>query len=180
MEGRDRMIDQYIDEYGKRLYYLCLKLEKDQMKADELYQETWIRVLKGIGSYDHHLEFYPWLTKVCVNTYRSMLRKRAFENLFLDFRTNEQKDYVLENIQNVEEEIEREDLLEALKKMDYKKRLIVVLHYYEGYTVKEIAELASIKEGTVKSRLHGAREELRRELTNEYSSGHRYETEKNF
>jgi len=161
------MIDQYIDEYGKRLYFLCLKLERDQMKAEELYQETWIRVLKGINSFDHHLDFYPWLTKVCVNTYRSMLRKRAFENLFLDFRTNEQKEYVLNNIQNSEEEVEREDLLEALKKMDYKKRLIVVLHYYEGYTITEIAKLASIKEGTVKSRLYAAREELRRELTNE-------------
>jgi len=167
VEGRVKMIDQYIDEYGKRLYYLCLKLERDQMKADELYQETWIRVLKGISSFDHHLDFYPWLTKVCVNTYRNMLRKRAFENLFLDFRTNEQKTYVLENIQYAEEEIEREDLLEALKKMDYKKRLIVVLHYYEGYTIKEIAGLASIKEGTVKSRLYAAREELRSELTNE-------------
>jgi RNA polymerase sigma-70 factor, ECF subfamily len=168
MEGRDWMIDRYIDEYGKRLYFLCLKLERDQMKADELYQETWIRVLKGISSFDHHLAFYPWLTKVCVNTYRSMLKKRAFENLFFDFRTNEQKDYVLENIQYAEEEeVEREDLLEALKKMDYKKRLIVVLHYYEGYTIREIAELASVKEGTVKSRLHAAREELRRELGNE-------------
>lgn len=167
MEGRDRMIDRYIDEYGKRLYFLCLKLERDQMKAEELYQETWIRVLKGIHTFDQEHAFYPWLTKVCVNTYRSMLKKRAFENLFFDFRTSEQKDYVIENIRNSEVEIEREDLLEALKKMDYKKRLVVVLHYYEGYTVSEISELASIKEGTVKSRLHAAREELRRELGNE-------------
>ncbi len=167
MEGRDRMIDQYIDEYGKRLYYLCLKLERDQMKADELYQETWIRVLRGINTFDQEHAFYPWLTKVCVNTYRSMLKKRAFENLFFDFRTNEQKDYVLENIEYSPEEIEQEDLVNALKKLDYKKRLIVVLHYYEGYTIREIAELAGIKEGTVKSRLYAAREELRRELKNE-------------
>ena len=167
MEGRNKMIDQYIDEYGKRLYFLCLKLERDEMKAEELYQETWIRVLKGINSFDHHLAFYPWLTKVCVNTYRSMLKKRAFENLFLDFRTNEHKDYVLENIQNSEEEIERDVLLEGMKKMDYKKRLIVVLHYYDGYTITEISKLASIKEGTVISRLYAAREELRRELSDE-------------
>lgn len=130
MEGRDRMIDHYIDEFGKRLYFLCLKLERDQMKAEELYQETWIRVLKGIHTFDQKYDFYPWLTKICVNTYRSMLKKRAFENLFFDFRSNEQKDYVIENIRYSEEEIEREDLLEALKKMDYKKRLVVVLHYY--------------------------------------------------
>ena len=161
------MIDEFIDEYGRRLYFLCLKLERDPLRAEELYQETWLKVLKGIGTYNSQQSFYPWLTKICVNTYRSMLKKRAFESLFSEFRSSEQKDYVLESAEYTKEDSAREELLVALGSLDRRKRMIVVLHYYEGYSTREIAELAGIKEGTVKSRLHAAREELRRELRDE-------------
>lgn len=89
------------------------------------------------------------------------------EHLFSDFVSNERKEYILDHAEYGQEDPVREDLLSALKNLDRRKRLIVVLHYYEGYTTKEIAVLAGIKEGTVKSRLHAARIELRRELTNE-------------
>ncbi|NCC78772.1 MAG: RNA polymerase sigma factor [Clostridia bacterium] len=158
------MIDACIEEYGKRLYYLCLKLERDPHRAEELYQETWLKVLKGIDSYDPKQPFYPWLTKSCVNVYRSLLRKRAVEHLFSDFASSERKEFILDHAEYRQEDPVREDLLAALKNLDPRKRLIVVLHYYEGYTTKEIAVLAGIKEGTVKSRLHAARIELRREL----------------
>lgn len=165
------MLDAFIAEYGKRLYFLCLKLERDSMRAEELYQETWLKALKGIKTFDSQQSFYPWITKICVNTYRSLLKKRALENIFADFRSNEQKDHILESAEVRKNDPVREDLLEALKKLDSRKRLVVVLHYYEGYGIKEIAELTGVREGTVKSRLHTAREELRRELEDDGASG---------
>lgn len=161
------MLDGLIEEHGRKLYHLCLKLERDKERADELYQETWLRALKGIGTYDQKQDFYPWITKVCVNSFRTMLKKRAFEGLFLNFMTDEQKEYFMDAQQFLPAAAENHSLNDALRKLDYKKRLVVVLYYYEGYSVKEISSMAGIKEGTVKSRLHLAREELREVLGHE-------------
>ena len=162
------MIEKYIQEYGQRLFHLCLKLERNKINAEELYQETWIRVLKNFGSYKPDFEFYPWVTMVCVNCYRNLMKKRAFESLFLSFTDNDAKDSYLDNIAHFDADtFENDDLVNALKKLDDRLRLVIVLYYYERYTIDEIAKITGIKLGTVKSRLYTARMELRGLMENE-------------
>lgn len=55
------MINQYIRQYGKRLYGLCLVLCASAQDADDLYQETWLKVVKNIEKYDTAMDFEPWL-----------------------------------------------------------------------------------------------------------------------
>ena len=71
------MVDQYIRQYGTRLYGLCLSLCANAFEADDLYQDTWLQVVKNISRYDPSREFEPWLTKICINTYRNTLRRIA-------------------------------------------------------------------------------------------------------
>ena len=71
------MIDHYIDQYGKRLYGLCTTLCANSAEADDLYQDTWLKVVEHISKYDPAKEFEPWLTRICVNLYRNMLRRLA-------------------------------------------------------------------------------------------------------
>ena len=91
------MIDQYIQQYGRRLYGLCRSLCSSPYDADDLYQETWLRVVKHISQYDPSREFEPWLTRICVNTYRSTLRRLAKSPL-LDFSNGDEKDWLLASI----------------------------------------------------------------------------------
>ena len=162
------MIEKYIQEYGQRLFHLCLKLERNKTNAEELYQETWIRVLKNFGSYKPEFEFYPWVTMVCVNCYRNLMKKRAFDSLFLSFTDNDAKDSYLESIAHFDaDSFENDDLVKALKKLDDRLRLVIVLYYYERYTIEEIAKITGIKLGTVKSRLYNGRLELRGFMENE-------------
>ena len=88
------MIDQYIQKYGRRLYGLCRSLCASPYDADDLYQETWLRVVKHISQYDPSREFEPWLTRICVNTYRSTLRRMAKSPL-LNFSNGDEKDWLL-------------------------------------------------------------------------------------
>ena len=156
------MIEKYIQDYGQRLFHLCLKLERNKTNAEELYQETWIRVLKNFGSYNPQYDFYPWVTMVCVNCYRNLMKKRTFESLFLNFTDNETKDNYLENISHLDtDSFENDDMVNTLKKLSEKQRLVIVLFYYERYTMDEIAKITGIKLGTVKSRLYNGRMELR-------------------
>lgn len=159
------MIDQYIRLYGKRLYGLCLSLCANSFDADDLYQETWLRVVKSISQYDPTKEFGPWLTKICVNTYRNVLR-RLTRSPFLDFRTNEEKDAQINAVPDAEK-ADYSPLYEAIDRLPEKYRIAVILFYFQNMDVASTAHVMGIPEGTVKSRLSKARKRLKEVLDGE-------------
>lgn len=159
------MIDQYIRQYGKRLYGLCLSLCANSFDADDLYQETWLKAVKSISQYDPSKEFEPWLTKICVNTYRNVLR-RLIRSPFLEFKTNEEKDALLCSIPDIENP-DYSFLYEAIDRLPEKYRIAVILFYFQNMDVAATAHVMGIPEGTVKSRLSKARKLLKEVLDSE-------------
>lgn len=159
------MIDKYIQQYGRRLYGLCRSLCPSPFDADDLYQETWLRVVKHIEKYDSSREFEPWLTKICVNTYRSALRRLA-RSPMLDFSSGEEKERLLQSLPAPEEK-DYSPLYEAVGRLPDKLRLAVVLFYFQGQDLASTAEILSIPVGTVKSRLNKARKLLKEVLADE-------------
>lgn len=161
------MIDQYIQQYGRRLYGLCRSLCPNPCDADDLYQETWLRAVKHFSKYDPSREFEPWLTKICVNTYRSTLRRLARAPL-LDFSSGEEKDRVLNSVPAPEKR-DYAPLYEAVGKLPEKLRLTVILFYFQGENLASAARILGIPVGTVKSRLSKARKQLKEVLSDESS-----------
>ena len=159
------MIDQDIRQYGKRLYGLCLSLCANTFDADDLYQDTWLQVVKHIAQYDPNREFEPWLTKICVNTYRNTLRRIARSPL-LNFQTNEEKDAFLQSVPTLENP-DYSPLYEAIDSLPKKYRLAVILFYFEEMDIAATAKVLGIPEGTVKSRLSKARRLLKEVLGRE-------------
>ena len=159
------MIDQYIRQYGKRLYGLCLSLCASTFEADDLYQDTWLRVVKSMPQYDPSREFEPWLTKICVNTYRNTLRRIARSPL-LDFRTNEEKDALLQSVPAADNP-DYAPLYDAIDGLPGKFRLAVILFYFENMNIAATAQVLGVPEGTVKSRLSKARKLLKEVLGRE-------------
>lgn len=163
--GAESLIDQYIRQYGKRLYGLCLSLCANTFEADDLYQDTWLQVLKHISQYDPKREFEPWLTKICVNTYRNALRRLGRSPL-LNFHTNEEKDALLCAVPTPENP-DYSELYEAIDKLPEKLRLAVILFYFQEMDTAATAEALGIPEGTVSSRLSKARKRLKEVLDRE-------------
>ena len=159
------MIDQYIQQYGRRLYGLCRSLCSNPYDADDLYQETWLRVVRHISQYDPSREFEPWLTRICVNTYRSTLRRLAKSPL-LDFSNGDEKDRLLASIPAPEEK-DYSPLYEAVNKLPEKLRLVVLLFYFQGEDLSSAARILNIPVGTAKSRLNKARKILKEVLADE-------------
>ena len=157
------MFDQYIKEHGNRLFGLTLKLCKNREDAEDLYQESWIKAYRFIDQYDNNREFGAWITGICINTYKDMLRRQKWKFLFICFQTNEEKDYVLSNIPSAEHE-DRSDIKNALEALPDKYRIATILHYYNGLDIQKTANVLKIPEGTVKYHLHKARELLKRSL----------------
>ena len=159
------MIDQYIRRHGRRLYGLCRSLCPHPFDADDLYQETWLRVVRHISQYDPAREFEPWLTQICVNTYRSTLR-RLTRSPLLDFSSGGDKDRLLDSVPAPEEK-DYSPLYEAVGKLPEKLRLAVVLFYFQGEDLASAAGILNLPVGTVKSRLSRARKLLKEALANE-------------
>lgn len=154
------MIDQYIQTYGRRLYGLCLHLCADRTDAEDLYQEVWLKVLKNLSGYDEGQAFEPWLTRICVNTYRNMLRRKRRSPFYDWFASGGEKDAFLDSVK-AEERPDYTELYEAIGKLPEKLRTTVLLYYFEDMDIRCAAQALGIPEGTVKSRLNQARKRLK-------------------
>ena len=160
------MINQYIRNYGKRLYGLCLHLCANSYEAEDLYQETWLKVVKNIEKYNPEKEFEPWLTTICVNTYRNTLRRILKNPVFNTFATTEEKEQTINNLPAPEEQ-DYSDLYAAINNLPEKLRLTILLFYFRGMDIDGVAAVLGIPPGTVKSRLNKARKLLKEVLTDE-------------
>ena len=158
-------MDQYIRKYGKRLYGLCMTLCADKHEADDLYQDTWVKVLKRFDTYDPSRDFEPWLTRLCVNTYRDRLR-RLSRSPFLNFSSNETKEAFLLTA-TAPEKADYSDLYAAIDQLPDKLRLTIILFYFQDMDIEKTAQTLGIPTGTVKSRLHKARIQLKEVLGRE-------------
>ena len=158
------MINQYIRDYGKRLYGLCTVLCASSCEAEDLYQETWLKVVKYIDRFDKTKDFEPWLTKICINTYRSTLRKIAKSPVFNSFPSTEEKENLLNSVPAPEQK-DYSDLYAAIDRLPEKLRLTVILFYFKDMEITAVAQSLGIPPGTVKSRLNKARIKLKEVLT---------------
>lgn len=171
--GGECVIDQYIEQYGKRLFGLCRTLCAGMFDAEDLYQETWLKVCQKIHRYRASEPFEPWLTAICVNTYRDMLRRNKSSPIFNDFGSSEEKEMMMEKIpaqsgdpyKSVASEFS--ELKEAIDRLPEKMRVVIILYYFHDWDIHRTAIALRIPEGTVKSRLHQAKKILRKELADE-------------
>ena len=160
------MLDHLIHQYGKRLYGLCLTLCANKYDAEDLYQDTWIKVLQYLDKYDPVREFEPWLTAICVNTYRDRLRRLKKSPLFHGFRSNEEKDRLLAKAE-APTTPDYAPLYTAIDRLLESLRLTVILYYFRQMDLQDTAKILNIPVGTVKSRLNRARNMLKEVLQHE-------------
>lgn len=159
-------MDTYIRQYGKRLYGLCRTLCASPQDAEDLYQETWLKALAHLEQYDPAREFEPWLTRICVNTYRSALRRLARSPVFDRFSSSEEKEAVLAAAPAPEGE-DFSELHAAVDALPEKLRLAVILFYFRDMDLASAARVLNIPPGTMKSRLNHARNRLKEALSHE-------------
>lgn len=160
--------DKYIRLYSKDLTRLCISLCKNATEAEDLFQETWCKALKNYSKYNSSLPFEKWLYSICVNTFKNT-RKLFYNSLKVSFNSEEEQTAFFNSIpdfsnENSDEYFELHKIISALPK---KQKVVIILHYFKDYSTKEIAQILSIPEGTVKSRLYSAKAYIKRRLENE-------------
>jgi len=155
-------VEAYETLYRKhvgRVHALCLRMARDRSEAEDLTQETFIRVWERLGSFRGESAFSTWLYRVTVNVVVAELRRRGRwrERHILRDATEATEVGVPQPGRDL-------DLERAIAALSPQARLVFVLHDVEGYQHAEIAELTGLAVGTCKAHLHRARRLLREEL----------------
>ncbi len=157
-------ISSYIEVYGKDLSRLCFSLCKNQQDAEDLYQITWEKVLKYINKYDKEKPFDKWLWSVCINAHKDMM-KNPFRCRVIPFESEKELEQKLSTLADKAEDLDEYIALhKAINQLPLQKRQVIALYYFKDLSIKELSEILEVPEGTVKSRLTGAREKIRKEL----------------
>ena len=158
LKGGAQVFDRYIEQYGQKLFGLCMHLCRERWDAQDLYQETWLKAYQARHGYDSSRDFGVWISRICVNLYRDKLRRKKLLS-FLPFVHQEQEAQLA-----APEQEDYSDLYQAVRQLPDAYRMVVVLYYFLGCQVKQTAEVLQIAEGTVKSRLSKARSLLERSM----------------
>jgi RNA polymerase sigma-70 factor (ECF subfamily) len=169
-EGQTDLMDILIDRHQTALYTLCRKLTGDPSDADDLFQDTWVRVMRSIGQFSGEYPFTTWLFRICVNRYRDKYRKRKrWLKRIKEYPSTEKQDTAMESVasggpgpdgQVIQREAEQA-VRNALARLDDKFRVPILLHYFRDLSISDVARILSLPDGTVKTRLARGREMLR-------------------
>ncbi len=151
--------DEAVNKFIDTVYRLALARTKSPENAEDITQDVFLKLIQHKRGFDSEEHLKAWLLRVTIN-----LTKDLFSSSW--FKKTEELD---ENISvHIEE---KSELFYALMELPQKYRTVIHLYYYEGYSVKEIAEITKASEGTVKSQMHRGREMLKTILEREVSNG---------
>jgi RNA polymerase sigma-70 factor (ECF subfamily) len=174
--GRETAYRELIGRYERPVFSIIYRLVRDRELAEDLAQDTFIKVLNALDRYDPKQKFSSWIFKIAHNTAIDRLRKREVDTLSLDgspnARTADDVEATRIVVASTEESPEeyaasREigtEIEKALARLRPEYRTAIILWHIEDRPYEEIAEIMEIPLGTVKTFIHRARNELRKHL----------------
>ena len=153
--------------HSRRVYAVCLRMLGDTTEAEDLTQETFLRLFRKIPTFRGESAFSTWLHRLAFNLVLMRLRKKSPPTVPIDATPDEDDDTGSPGIDVgapdllLEGSIDRINLDRCIKRLPVGYRTIFVLHDIQGYEHNEIAEILGRSVGDSKSQLHKARMRLR-------------------
>ncbi|MEW5796065.1 MAG: RNA polymerase sigma factor [Candidatus Zixiibacteriota bacterium] len=151
-----------VERHKKTAYGMALGLVGNRDDAFDISQEAFLRVYRSAKSFDQRQPFLPWFYTIIANLSRTWLRRRSSrDHRMVDI---DEASTFLVSDDNPEEAVIRDQqiarLRQALQKLSFEDREIIVLQHFRNMSYDEIAKLLEIPRGTVMSRLYYARKRL--------------------
>jgi RNA polymerase sigma-70 factor (ECF subfamily) len=159
INGQEDAFRQMMQLYGNKLLATCYLILRDREEAEDVVQETFVRVFGNIRSFKRKSSLYTWIYRIAINLSRDMLRKRSY-----DLSLNEEIIGEEDTLEKLEHRLDLEELKVRLGELSPIYREALVLFYYQDLSIAEISDLLNEKEGTIKSRLSRARRILAKEM----------------
>jgi RNA polymerase sigma-70 factor (ECF subfamily) len=171
--GDESAFAEIVLAYQKKVFNIAFRMLGNREEAKELSQEVFLSVLESIKGLREEVKFEPWLTQMtlnhCRNRWKYLKRRHYFKtdslNDPIETEDGEMERHVYDPSGNPETLFEKKMIKEfvqkGLLKLKEDQREMIVLRDLQGYSYEEIGKLLSLPEGTIKSRLHRARMDLK-------------------
>ena len=167
--GNVGAFDHLVQKYREHIFSVIYNMTSNREDASDLTQETFIKAFQAIARFRGKSSFFTWVYRIAINHTMTFLRKRnrrrfiSYEKIDEEVSNSEiferltaknrsEKGVLISELQ--------EKLNDALQKLSPKHRVVVILHEIEGLEHAEIAEITKTSAGTVRSRLHYAKQQL--------------------
>ena len=172
-QGHERAYRELVRRYQRPVFSLIYRMVRDRERAEDLAQETFVKVLNALDSYRSEYKFSSWIFKIANNAAIDQLRRKELDTLSLDgapdaVTAERQEGTSLQLAHGGEsplDELEARELgskiEQAIATLRPEYRSCIMLRHVEGYAYEEIAEMLDLPLGTVKTYIHRARAELR-------------------
>lgn len=154
-EKSKERIEQAVCRYGDMLMKVCLSMLGNRYDAEEIVQETFIAYMTNSKEFREDEHEKAWLLRVAINKSKNSLR-RSRRRIYIN----------LDDIKEVIAAEEKQEQMVEIMQLPPKIKAAIHLHYYEGYTCKEIGVIVGATESAVKKRLQKGRELLKDILEN--------------
>ncbi|MDD3409231.1 MAG: sigma-70 family RNA polymerase sigma factor [Eubacteriales bacterium] len=160
--GDVQELERLMAQYGDSLLRMCYALLHDRELARDATQESFLKAYRALGSLRSGETEKAWLMRIAINTCKDMRRSRWWR--MIDRRVTP------EDLPEAgrEDDLPDEQPLLAVMNLPEKERQVVLLHYYQGMTLEEIAQTLDSPASTVRTRLMRARRGLRTSLKGWY------------
>jgi RNA polymerase sigma-70 factor (ECF subfamily) len=152
------------NHFAAKMYGVCLRYSKDATEAEDNLQEGFVRVFTKIDQFGFKGSFEGWMRRVMVNTSLEKFRKHNHLYPVEDMMVFEGVQFEEDTIST----ISATDLLNIIKELPPRYKMVFNLYAIEGYSHQEIANLMNITEGTSKSNLSRARVILQKKVIEEF------------
>ena len=169
-EGDETALAPLVEKYKRMVYRLAMQITKNHADADDVMQETFIKVYRSIRTFRKDAAFETWLYRIAVNEALNFVKRRERQRVST-LETVPESEYeaitryraqvATDPHAHAEKAELRHHVTKAVNSLSLKHRTVVILHEFEGLTHAEIASILNCSEGTVRSRLHYARKKLR-------------------
>ncbi|WP_420888784.1 RNA polymerase sigma factor SigW [Cohnella candidum] len=173
-KGDQRAFAEIVSLYKDKLFHLAYRMTGNRQEAEDVVQDTFLRVFKNLERYDENQKFSTWIYRIATNLCIDRLRKRrsvysldaessdhegldGYAMLPSDDRTPE-SELLLSETQRV--------IHQAMETLPAKYKSVMVLRYLQDMSLQEISEVLDMPVTTIKTRVHRGREFLRKKLEN--------------
>jgi RNA polymerase sigma-70 factor (ECF subfamily) len=154
--------DELVGRWQERLWRYAFRVTGRNDLAWDLVQETWIAVIKGISRLHDVAAFPQWIYRILTDRHADLARKQARQRRLQLQMSSAAAEATKRNSQN-----QRDDLQTLIERLPPEQQALIVLRYGEEFSIREMAAVLGIPEGTVKSRLFHTKQKLREGLERE-------------
>ncbi|RTZ53342.1 sigma-70 family RNA polymerase sigma factor [Bacillus sp. SAJ1] len=157
--------------YGNDVIRIAYTYLRQKSLAEDVAQDVFIKCFEKLDTFQNKSSYKTWLIRITVNRCKDVLKSRSFKNLFItDFFSPKEQEQLVTSTEHQLLVVEENELIsKQVMGLPIKLREVIILFYYQDFSIEEISELLKINSNTVKTRLHRGRLKLKEVFEGEWA-----------